>query len=850
VTFPLTLVARPGGPSNRRGEPVRIGVPLPAGQCFDADSLGIEAAHGIVNAQARALDWWPDGSIRWALVDFEATVESGTDPKYRVAISSRRFPRTASIVTPVSNGVDIDTGVVQIAVRRRGAFPFASIIVDGRPALDPACSALAIELADGRTLKAHVKQIEIEEDGPVRATVRVEGTAGRALRRPLRFELRLTCFAGSGTVRMALTLRNPNRAKHRGGIWTLGDPGSVLIKDASILLAAPDDGRLMRLRCSLEAGEPLSDAATPWGVYQESSGGANWLSPVHRNRFGFVPHRRQGYRLRAGNVQGSGRRATPILELSSGDRTLAVAVPQFWQNFPKAIECDGRAIALRLFPWSYPDSHELQGGEQKTHEWYVAFAPDRVTSEPLAWCCAPLVARLEPEAYAASGAVRYLTPNASDPDREYVALVNEGIDGAHAFERKRELIDEYGWRNFGEVYADHENALHTGNAPLVSHYNNQYDLIFGFACQFLRSGDVRWWELMSELASHVGDIDIYHTDRDKAAYNHGLFWHTFHYVDAGTATHRSYPRDPRVGGGGPSAEHNYASGFVLHYFLTGDLKSRNAAIGLADWVLAMDDGSRSRFRWIDRGATGLASATASPLYHGPGRGAGHSILALLDGYRLSRNPDYLDKIEELIRRCVHPEDDVDARRLDDIEARWSYTAFLQALGRYLDDKAEFGEIDEDYAYARASLLRYARWMLQHEYIYLQEPQRLEYPTETWAAQELRKACVFRYAMMHAPDDERDAFAERASFFHRAALEELARHETKACARPLALLMSHGYQEAYFATHPGVRAPLAAEEPPAGTPERFVPQKVRALRRAAAILVGVAAATLAGLATLE
>ena len=71
---------------------------------------------------------------------------------------------------------------------------------------------------------------------------------------------------------------------------------------------------------------------------------------------------------------------------------------------------------------------------------------------------------------------------------------------------------------------------------------------------------------MTELASHVTDIDIYHTDRDKAAYNSGLFWHTFHYVAAGKSTHRSYPRHATgVCGGGPANEHNYTAGLLLHY---------------------------------------------------------------------------------------------------------------------------------------------------------------------------------------------------------------------------------------------------------------------------------------------
>src|SRR5439155_1016122 len=131
-------------------------------------------------------------------------------------------------------------------------------------------------------------------------------------------------------------------------------------------------------------------------------------------------------------------------------------------------------------------------------------------------------------------------------------LVNAAVEGADSFVCKRETIDEFGWRNFGDIYADHENAFSGESQPIVSHYNNQYDAIGGFAAQFMRTGDGRWWRLMTELATHVSDIDIYHTDRDKAAYNHGLFWHTYHYVGAGACSHRSYPRHPKVGGGGPA----------------------------------------------------------------------------------------------------------------------------------------------------------------------------------------------------------------------------------------------------------------------------------------------------------
>ncbi len=265
---------------------------------------------------------------------------------------------------------------------------------------------------------------------------------------------------------------------------------------------------------------------------------------------------------------------------------------------------------------------------------------------------------------------------------------------------------------------------------------------------------------MNELAYHVRDIDIYNTDADKSAYNHGLFWHTYHYVDADTGTHRSYPKNGRippdgkpVPGGGPGSEQNYATGLMLHYFLTGDEASKAAAIGLAQWVIDMDDGHKTVFRWLSTADTGLASASRSPDFHGPGRGSANSVSALLDGHRLTGDAKYLRKAEQLIRRVIHPRDDVtrmvglirDGKVCIDAENRWFYLMFLQSLAKYLDYKAERDELDENYAYARASLLHYTRWMAEHEYPYLDRPEILEYPTETWPAQDMRKSEVFDLA---------------------------------------------------------------------------------------------------------
>jgi hypothetical protein len=342
---------------------------------------------------------------------------------------------------------------------------------------------------------------------------------------------------------------------------------------------------------------------------------------------------------------------------------------------------------------------------------------------------------------------------------------------------------------------------------------------------------------MEDLAAHVKDIDIYHTVEDKAAYNGGLFWHSFHYVDAATATHRTYSRSKVTGGGGPSSEHNYTTGLMLHYLLSGDPSSRDAVVGLADWVVQMDDGRKTVFKWLHSGPTGHATASGSFLYHGPGRGAANSLNALLDGHRLAGDRGFLTKAEQLIRRVIHPNDDIAARDLLDTERKWFYTIFLQVLARYLDVKAVAGELDDMYAYARDSLLHYARWMRDHEYPYLDKPELLEFPTESWAAQDIRKSEIFDFAALHAKAADRAAFRERAAFFHEYATRTLGGLPTRTRARPTVIMLSNGFRRRYFAKNTDNTAPAAAATRPYGAPEVFVPQKVVARKRLGWLVIG-------------
>ena len=836
-------------PEPRQGEPLTFGVPLPRGLARDTDGWTfVSPGQPARPVQARATDRWADGSVRWALLDVRADIAPGAPssaifigpdaPKAEAAPTQLTISEAGGVVT-------VDTGVARFQLRHGGPFPFESVSRNGSAAVDPAVGGLEITESGGTVHRPTVGTVEVEERGPVRSAVRLTGVlALGGGRQSVEITARIHFFAGLPTIRLVLTLRNPDRAVHEGGFWDLGDPGSVLLKDVSLSFALPPGAGEAAVYASPERSDgQWGEVCLPFEIYQDSSGGENWQSSNHINRERRVPTTFRGYRVRSGKMTASGLRATPIASVRRGSAEITATLPDFWQNFPKALEVNDARLAVRLFPGQFGDLHELQGGEQKTHECFFSFGPDPVTTIPLAWARTRTVTVAAPEWSLGSNAIPFLAPLAPD----HAALINVAIDGPDRFELKNEKVDEFGWRHFGDIYGDHEGIREPGPPLLVSHYNNQYDTTAGFAYQFFRTADPRWFHMMTALAAHVVDIDVYHTSRDKSTYSHGMFWHTYHYGDADTGTHRAYPRKGlgRIHGGGPSAGHNYTTGLMLHYFLTGEAASRETVIELADYVIAMDDGRLSVFRWLDRGRTGFASMSA-PTYYGPGRGPANSLVALMDAYRLSGADRFRTKAEELLRRVVHPADVVEKHELHDPEQRWFYTMFLQSLGRYLHAKDERGEHDEVFAYGQASLLHYARWMVANEHPALEKPEKVVYPTETWPAQDMRKSDVLSFAAMHAAPEERDAFLQKARFFFRASIDTLSSMPTRVFTRPIAILLTSGQVQSWTERRPH-SYPVAPRRD-FGAPAAFVPQRQRVEQRLKWLAV-TGLVTLGGLAVL-
>ncbi len=840
--IPLTLHF--GGSGTIRRAPMSVGVPFPRGAVTNPEQVSLLDHYAqTVPLQRQPLAYWSDGSIRWMLLDFAARFLPPGATRFMLVADA---PRAESDATAHDDAGAVchEVGPLRLDPARRRLR-----IIDTRPAAELESRAAVVEFClttrRGRRVLGKVTNAAWLAHGPVRSTLQLDG------RFPgcggLRFHARVHHFAGTKLVRLEVRLHNPNRARHRGGLWDLGDPGSILFQGFHVDVKFRSPAGPTRVFWTAAPGEPVRSLADGRiEILQQSSGETGGDGANHVDRHGDVPLRTRGYRVLhsepvksslpfsswsgepvAPKLLAEGLRASPRLALRDAHGTLSVAVPEFWQQFPKALQCDGRVLRVGLFPLVERELHELQGGEQKTHTVWLSLDNE---GDPLAQMMTPIRASLPPEWHTAAQSPPSVSPAELLADSRFDEFLRGALSGELSLAARRESIDEYGWRNYGEVPADHEQEHYSGPGTAVSHYNNQFDMILGGILQLARTGDSRWFELFDPLARHVIDIDLYHTRRDRAAYNGGLFWHTDHYRTAGTGTHRSYSRcnakPGRMYGGGPGCEHNYTSGLLHYHYLTGNPDAADAVVSLAEWVLAMDDGRRSLLGIVDPGPTGLATATADANYHGPGRGAGNSLNALVDAWLLTRDRRYLTAAERVVRRVAHPDDDVASLDLLNAELRWSYTVFLVALSKWLDVKIETNELDDAYAHGRTSLLHYARWMADHERPYFDRPEELEFPTAAWAAQELRKANVLRLASRHADEPERTKFVQRGNELADRAWSDLDRFDDRHNARCLSILMTEGAREAWFRDTRPPAAPESDSPSPLPPREAFIPQKER------------------------
>ncbi|WP_417544396.1 hypothetical protein [Marinobacter sp.] len=614
-----------------------------------------------------------------------------------------------------------------------------------------------------------------------------------------RFQCELRVFLETGLIQVELVTHNPKRARHLGALWNLGGPGSVYFCELAVetTLLATSNTRVTPQ--AIDENPSVFDLSD-FNLYQDSSGGENWQS---RNHVGFkveISTQFCGYKLtNQSQRRNGGKRANPRASIEHDCEQLDLAIPNFWPNFPTSLHKQDNKVTIGLFPKDARNAYELQGGERKTLRCLMAHHFNNSIS---ATAYTPLVPVLAPDCYERADAFPWFKAN-TQPDA-LDKLIAEGLDGKSNFFAKREVIDEFGWRNFGDIFADHETLYQNeGEPPFISHYNNQYDPIYGFARQYALTGDKRWFQLMDDLARHVVDIDIYHTDEDRVEYNNGLFWHTDHYLDAHTAAHRTFTRHnetsstPGQTGGGPASEHCYTTGLLYHHYITGAPASRDAVLQLANWIRASHEGQGGLLEQLlalkkhdlPKLKALLKGERPSSHQYPFTRGTGNYLNTLLDASLLEPGADWLEHAEVVIRKTIHPADNIKKRNLLEVETGWSYLILMASIARYLFLKREAGNTDIHYSYARAAFMHYANWMVENERPFLSDPAQLEFPNDTWVAQDVRKAMLmFQAAELHPARAEE--YQNKGNQWLAGICETFVQSEQKHYARILIILMQN------------------------------------------------------------
>lgn len=669
----------------RIAEPVRVGVPIPRGELPGA----VAASLGGQPVQSEVLARWGDGSAKWVLLDLAATCAAHASTRIEVSLTGGADQPAAASPMRFDDG----RMVFGLACARQ----FLGGLRAGASAA-PLGLELHLATSDGRIHAPLAESVTVESTGPGRTVWRLRFRIPTGLAQPLLADVRISACPGFPALSIETTLTNPNASvRATMGLWPLGSQGAAYLRSFALRLIQPAT-TATTYACATE--NPWVSASRPIRIEQESSGGLHSDLRTHINRHGKVAHRYNGYRVLSGAEQlGAGFRADPFLEMQVGADRIGIGMQDFWQNFPVALDSSG---VIEFLSSTYGDGeHELQGGEAKTWTSLISVLPldagDDARRRMHAACIAPLRVLPAVELVERSNAICPVTRRDDHrrPAVERAALAMIRDPRANVF-TQREMIDEYGWRNYGDLWADNETGCTGAPRPmgkLISHYNQEYDWGFGMLLQALRNSGIDdaaasdFAGLAIAALRHEADIDTYHCWPLEAhaggAYCGGHFTHSAHGVEAGDGTHRGGPSEAWWGtldwpwgrGGGPESGHYHTRGQWLLYHLTGNRRHLDSALERTSSVeLKIGTDQFSQMENADRCV-------------------GHSLQILLDAWQGTADDKFLRLAAKLVDQTRFARTHAEKLNQNPHIASFTHAIYLREYVRFLealDDRGQRG----------------------------------------------------------------------------------------------------------------------------------------------------------------
>ncbi|WP_329226766.1 Tat pathway signal sequence domain protein [Streptomyces sp. NBC_01460] len=369
-----------------------VGVPWPKGQYAKDQTFALSTEDGKdVPVQSWTTATWPDGSAKWTA--HAVGPDAAGARKFVLAPGTPAAPAHKVTVKNTGGTISVSTGVVTARIGKSGSSLITSltrgsteIAKDGRLVL-----IRQGEIEDGdqgretyERFESAVTTAEVEQSGPVRAVVRVEGKHRRGKRSWLPFSVRLYFYAGAESFRMVHTItfdgtQEPGKASG-DFIRGLGVRFTVPMRDEAydrhIRIGGEDTGMLREavkgitglrrdpgaaVQAAQFEGTKLPDPATwdqrvtsrlhlipTWGDYT--------LSQLSADGFSLRKRTKKGHGWIAA---GGGRRASGFGYVGGASGGLAFGLRDFWEKFPAQLDIrDAHTDAAEVTVWLWSPEAE------------------------------------------------------------------------------------------------------------------------------------------------------------------------------------------------------------------------------------------------------------------------------------------------------------------------------------------------------------------------------------------------------------------------------------------------------------------------------------------------------------
>jgi hypothetical protein len=188
---------------------VTWGVPWPKGTVNKTKEFLLENDKGEhINVQSWPLAYWPDGTIKWSA----HAIGGNKGLSDKLTLKTGKASNTGAIkVKDEANQISIDNGIIQCVINKKESPLISSLSREGKETARDGKLVLlrqdAEELATTHEwFDGTIDKITVEQNGPIRAVIKIEGKHSNQQRSWLPFIIRLYIYEGSESIRILHTI--------------------------------------------------------------------------------------------------------------------------------------------------------------------------------------------------------------------------------------------------------------------------------------------------------------------------------------------------------------------------------------------------------------------------------------------------------------------------------------------------------------------------------------------------------------------------------------------------------------------------------------------------------------------